>query len=301
MEDLALEFFEADLVDQPLHAGPELVLTVAVTVEDPEDRLERGEEVLTRREVLQRQGRMRRGTETARHVHTEAGLERSVLALASDGDDAGIVEHGLATVRRAARKVDLELPRESLSQRVAQEVAIGGLGPRGDVEDLVRAGTCKMARLHVANRVTARLAAGEPDRHQLSQEVGDPLQLDVVELEVLPGGDVTPAPAVLVGDVGQHVELARGELARRCLDPDHLVGPALALPVNAVAEPEDTKGVLGQVTVEVPLQLHFELLDVGEHLGVEQGLSVDSDVEHGGLQWWGWRGSRSIPDFTDRN
>ncbi len=37
--------------------------------------------------------------------------------------------------------------------------------------------------------------------------VGHPLELDEVELDVLAGGEVAPAAGVVVGDVGQHVEL----------------------------------------------------------------------------------------------
>ena len=54
-----------------------------------------------------------------------------------------------------------------------------------------------------------------------------------MELDVLAGGEVTPAPAVLVGDVAEHVELLGVDPPVGDLDPHHLVVAALALPVDA--------------------------------------------------------------------
>ena len=45
-------------------------------------------------------------------------------------DDADVVEHRLAAVGGAAREVDLELAREALRDRVAQEEVLRGLRPR---------------------------------------------------------------------------------------------------------------------------------------------------------------------------
>ena len=110
------------------------------------------------------------------------------------GDDADVVEHGLAAVGGAAGEVDLELAGQALGERVAQEVLEGRLGPRADVEHLERAGAGEVAALHVAHGVAAGLAGGEPDRRQVAHHRGDPLEVDEVELDVLAGGDVAPAP-----------------------------------------------------------------------------------------------------------
>ena len=92
---------------------------------------------------------------------------------------------------------------------------------------------------------------------------GDPLELDEVELDVLPGGDVAPAPGVLVGDVGHDVELVGGEGPVGDLHPHHLVVAALALPVDAVVQAEDAEHVLVELAGQVAGQLALELLDVG--------------------------------------
>ena len=94
------------------------------------------------------------------------GSTRAVGQRAGGGDDAGVVEHRLAAVGAAAGEVDLELARQALAQRVAHEVLERGLGPRGDVEHLVRAGAGEVAGHHVADGVAAGLAAGEADRRR---------------------------------------------------------------------------------------------------------------------------------------
>jgi hypothetical protein len=223
-QDLPLHLLEAELVDQPLHAGAELVLAVAVVVENPQDGFEGGKQLLTRREVLDRQRWVRRGPEPTGNVHTESCLGRAVGELPAHGDDPGVVEHRLPAIGGAPREVDLELPGKALADRVPQEVTERRLGPRGDVEHLVWACPGEMAGLDVPNGVAAGFTRRQPDRGQLAQQCRDLGELDEVELQVLAGRDVAPAPAVGLGDVGEHVELGGGEAPARRLDPDHLVG-----------------------------------------------------------------------------
>ena len=75
---------------------------------------------------------------------------------------------------RAAGEVDLELARQPLAQRVAHEVLERGLGPRRDVEELVRAGAGEVAGHHVAHGVAARLAGGQADGAEGAHHVGAP-------------------------------------------------------------------------------------------------------------------------------
>ena len=105
--------------------------------------------------------------------------------------------------------------------------------------------------------------------------VGDPLELHVVELDVLAGGEVAPAPRVALGDVGHAVELLGGDRAAGRLDADHLVVAALALAVDAVVEPEDAEDVVVELAGEVARQLLLELGDVGGRA------RVDREIAHG--------------------
>ena len=157
---------------------------------------------------------MRVGAETAGDEHLEAGLDGAVVERAGGGDHADVVEHGLAAVGGAAREVDLELAGQALRERVAEQPAGGRLGPRRDVELLVRAGAGEVAAHDVADGVAAGLTGGEADRRQQAQDLGRPLELDEVELDVLAGGEVTPATGVRLGDVGAHLELLGGERGR---------------------------------------------------------------------------------------
>ena len=141
------------------------------------------------------------GPQAAGHEHPEPSLHATVH-LAGGGDYAHIVEHGLAAVGGAAREVDLELAGQALGVGMAQEVQCGSPGPGGDVEHLMGAGTGQMAALHVADGVAAGLPGGEPHRGQGSHHVGNVVDLHIVELDVLAGGDVAPASGVGAGDVG---------------------------------------------------------------------------------------------------
>ncbi len=178
-----------------------------------------------------------------------------------DRDDTDVVEHRLTAVGRAAGEVDLELAGKALRIRVSQEQLRGRVGPRRDVDLLERARTGEVASDDVAHRVAARLAARQPDRSEQAQDLRRLLERDEMELHVLPGREVAPATRVRLADVAEHLELLRRDAAVRDLDPHHLVAAALALPVDAVVQPEDAEDVLVDPAVEV--------LGEGVFVGVE--------------------------------
>ena len=180
---------------------------------------------------------MRVGAQAAGHIHPKSGPRLAVLVRGDDRDDADVVEHGLAAVGVAAREVDLELPGKPLGDRVAHEVLVGGLGPRRDVQNLIGARAGQMAAADVAHRVPARLPRREAHAREQSQHVADLVELHVVHLQVLAGGDVRPAAAVVLGEVADHLELLRLDRPVRHLDAHHLVVSALALAVDAVGQP----------------------------------------------------------------
>ena len=73
----ALDLFEAELVDDPLEAGPQLVVAVAGLLEHAQHGLDGGQQVFLGGEWLEGQGRMRVGAEPAGDEHAEAVLDRS--------------------------------------------------------------------------------------------------------------------------------------------------------------------------------------------------------------------------------
>ena len=224
----------------------------------PQDRLDGGEQVVARRELLERDRRVRVGAEAAGHEHAEAGFDGAVGERAVHRDHADVVEHRLAAVGGAAGEVDLELARHPLRDRVAQEEVLGGLGPRADVEHLVGARAGEVAAHHVAHGVAAGLTAGEADRREVAQCGGGVLELHEVELGVLAGGEVAPAAGVGLGDVGEHLELVGLDLAVGDLHPQHLVVAALALAVDPLVEAEDPEGVVVDLTGEEALHAVLE-------------------------------------------
>jgi hypothetical protein len=154
-----------------------------------------------------------------------------------------------------------------------EKLPVRGLGPRGDVELLVRAGAGEVAAHDVADRVAAGLAAGHAGAAEQAHDLGNLLELHEVELHVLPGGDVPPAPRVGVGEVGHHLELVGQHAAPRDLHAHHLVVPALALAVDAVVQAEDAERVLFDLAGQVLGEDLLELLGVGELCGVDLSLT----------------------------
>ncbi len=205
---------------------------------------------------------MRVGAQASCHEDSKARLHGAVIAVSGRRHNADVIEHRLTAVGVTTRKVDLELPRETLSERVAHEVLVGGLGPRGYVEDLE--GTCasQVAPLHIADGVTTGFARGETDRCEVPHDLGDLVQLSKVELQILTGRDVPPPTAVGVDEISHHVQLVRRHRAVGHLHPHHLVGPALTLTVDAVGQAEYTEYVLVEIASQVLGQLYLELRDV---------------------------------------
>ena len=278
LQHATAQLVDAQLVDDPLQAGAQLVVAIARLVEHPQHGLDRGQQVFTRCELLNRQRRVRVGAETAGDVDPEAGLGRAVVEGPRRGDHTDVVEHRLAAVGRAAGEVDLELARQPLAQRVAHEVLERRLGPRGHVKELVRARTGQVTRHHVAHRVAARLTSGQADRAEGAHHVGHLGQLDVVDLHVLSRGDVPPAARVRLGEVAHEVHLLGRDRAGGQLDAHHLVGAALALAVDAVVEAHHPEHVFAELAREVLRHGPLEALDVALLLGVE----VAGCMHHGG-------------------
>ena len=156
---------------------------------------------------------------------------------------------------------DLELARQPVGKRMAEEIARHRLGVRRDIEDLgvlharVRAGG------DVADRVAARLARGEPGRGEVAHHRFGVLQQDEVELDVLPRRDVAEPARVLRAGVGEGAHLRAGHDPLRNLDPHHL-DVVLPLAVGAAHQAELPPRFGGQLAALVLFELVDELVDV---------------------------------------
>ena len=144
------------------------------------------------------------------------------------------------------------------------------------------------ARQRAADDVAPDVAAGlgerQADRVQLVQDHRHILDRQVVQLDVLAGGDVAHAAPVALGQPADHAQLLRGHAAAGELDAQHeqpvgLLGRARlagcgrllrALRVDAV--PAEQRQVIGLDRVEAELGV---AVDVGEHVeAVLAGLDV---------------------------
>ena len=114
-----------------------------------------------------------------------------------------------AGVVGAARERDLELAAEVLRVLVAEQEVGESARVGRDVEGLVGADAGERAGRDVAHGVAARLARGDADGGEATHQRRRVFDVDEVELEVLARGDVEDRVRVLLGEVGQHLELRR--------------------------------------------------------------------------------------------
>ena len=146
---------------------------------------------------------------------------------------------------------------------MAQQKPRQRLGVRRDVEPLVGGDAGVRARGDVAHRVAARLARRQPGVGEAAHRGLDVVQLDEVELHVLPRRDVAEAARVALADVGQRVELIAGQDALRDLHPQHLRVLGLTLAVGAAHQPERAPLIGRHLAALVALERRHELVDVG--------------------------------------
>ena len=214
-----------------------------------------------------RDARLHRGA--AAHAHLEAPH-----AVADARDEGHVVDAGDRAVLVGGGEGRLHLARHQLRRGVADEVAHVGAHVGSGVEQLALADAGPRVAGHVAHGVAAALAAREAGVGQLADRLGGLAQRDVVELDVLAGGDVALVERrVLLHHVRELLHLLRRDAAEGELRADHLdVG--LALAVDPLLQPEADELVLGRLAVEVLLGLAVEVVE----LALEDGDDVARDV-----------------------
>ncbi len=251
----------AHLADQELQPVALLVLVVAARGIEPHHRVGEVEDLARRQELEQQVSRGRQDRRAAGDGHAEAAARGAVHVDA--GAQADVVDRGERVVLGAAFEPDLELARQLRAQRLAQQVARERLGVGRHVERLVRRDAGVRARRDVADGAAAGLARrepglGEPPHHRL-----DVVELQEVELDVLPRRDVPEAARVALGDVRERLELRPVEDALRDLDPQHLRVARLPLAVRPAHQAEGPPLVGRQLAALVGVERADELVDLG--------------------------------------
>ena len=264
------ELVEADAVYQHLEAGHHPVLAKHIgVVEHRPDGQCHPQVVVGGDELVQRLGEAGHDGGAAAAEYLEAALLHAVhhaglryVGQVLDGRRDVIAGVGAGEGR-------LELAGEALGDGMAHAEADVGRKVGCGVKHLVRVNAGVGRSYHVADGVAAGFAGGQARGAQQPQHLGALGQGDVVELDVLAGGDVALAQrGVLVGHLAEALHGLRGEDAAGNLDADHLhVG--LALAVYALAQPEGSKdGVVQLPGLEVGglfLQPHHLFVHKGDN------------------------------------
>ena len=126
-----------------------------------------------------------------------------------------------ARVLRAAGKRRLELASKILRVRVSQQEIRHRLRIRRNIEWLVVANARQWARRQVAHRVAARFLCRNPHRRQPPHQIWRVLDVDEVQLEILPRRHVQNSVRILIRHFCQRFHLRRRQPAKRHFDPLH--------------------------------------------------------------------------------
>src|SRR6185503_18618367 len=221
--DQTLELVQPQLSDEKLDARLVPVALLAVSRVDARDRLRDRQHLRRRQEIVQLLRDVRHGSEPAADDHAKAAHLASIDRT-HGRDEAEVVHHRPAAAERvggASGIRDLELSPEVLHVAMPEQEPHLGVRVRRDVERFVMADAGIWTSGDVAHGVAARLARRDPDARQPPVHVRRVLDVDEMQLNVLPRRDVQNAVRVFFGAVGEDLELFRRELAERKLDALH--------------------------------------------------------------------------------
>ncbi len=231
-----------------------------------DDRLHARDQVLLGDEFLD-------GDRMARLVAEAAAGEdlEAELTVLLDRDDREVVEHALRAVGLAGREADLELARQVLGQRVAQEIAHRMLLVLADIDALARADTGERAAGDVAHGVVAGLARGQADAREILQRGRDLCDRHIVDLDVLARRDMGDVMLRIgLEHIGDRLELCRRHVTAGDLDANH-VDPVLALAVDALLQSNRLEAFRIDLVTEEGLDVFLEAVQffvVDQWLGV---------------------------------
>src|SRR6185369_6519253 len=140
-----------------------------------------------------------------------------------DADEGDVVDLVDGALRRAAADRGLELARQVGERGVANVLLADGGDLRRAVDDLVRVDAGQRAAEDHPWGIAAGLGGRQAHRLEGLPDVGDVLDLDPVQLDVLPVGYVRRAACVTARDVGDDPQLVVGQPAAVDADAQHEV------------------------------------------------------------------------------
>ena len=234
------------------------MLVVTEALEHPEHRFRDAQDLGRRQEVVQHPGVGDHdgGAAAGGDAETAPAVGPELRA------EAEIVDADHHVIGRAAFERDLEFARQRRAQRMPEQKTRQSLRVRRHVEALVGRHARVRAAGDVSHRVAARLARRQTGFGEAAHRRLDIVQLDEVELNVLPRRDVPEAARVPLRHVGECIELVGRQHALWNLDAQHLRIFGLPLSVGAAHQPERAPLLGRQLTALVLLERGHELVDV---------------------------------------
>jgi len=140
---------------------------------------------------------------------------------------SSIVRHFPELAPPAEKEADSSAPSKNdrfladLMEGMAEEKLCQRVGIRSYIEHLVLADAGEGATGDVAHRIAAGLAGGDADGGQAAHQRGSIVNMDEMQLEILPSRDMGDPIRVFLCQLGQHLQLLRIYSSVRDLDPLH--------------------------------------------------------------------------------
>ena len=249
--DLADVLRFAEFRDEDLDARLVLVVPAAIAVVNPHDRLKVVEDLRLRDERVDQRRDMRRASLPAADMHFEANLVAALADMQAD-----IVHAYGGAVMLGCRHRDLELARQEGELRMEGRPLADDLAPGARIHHLVLRRPGKMIRGRIADAVARGLDGVHLDFGELRQHVGNVLQRDPVELDVLARREVAETLVIVTRNLGEAAQLDRRELAIGNRNAQHV---GMQLQVHTVLQAQRLELVLGQRAGQAPRDLAAEL------------------------------------------
>ena len=213
------ELLGAPLGEQELQARLVAQASIAVIAEDLRDAVPGVGHALGGDEHAEPLAQSRRGGQAPAHPQVVADAELGVV----DRDEGHVVDLVHHVLARVAGDRGLELARQVRQRGVADEARRDLVDLRGRVDQLIDRDAGDGRAEHDARHVAARLGGAEADRLEAAPDLGHRLDLDPVQLDVLPVGQVGGVAAEFGRDAGDDAQLLGGQLAAVDADAQHEV------------------------------------------------------------------------------
>src|ERR1700723_1355490 len=171
---------------------------------------------------VQAHSQMRLGRKPATNADREAGL-RAGAAFADDRGKADVVNLRVGAPRAAAGDGNLELARQIIKIGISGKQTSCLLDERRSVTDFIRVHSGERAAGDVASNVTAGCQRREAAALEAVENIGERLDGDPVELNILTHGEVSDTESVFLCEVGNRSKLVRAKQTIRDTDTNHKI------------------------------------------------------------------------------